>query len=84
MEPRELYLQQIRPFMNRPFIKVVAGIRRCGKSVVLQLIADDLKRRGIAKERIVYMNFESFDWMDLTDAKALGTVCDGRDLQVGL
>ena len=71
MEPRELYLQQIRPFMNRPFIKVVAGIRRCGKSVVLQLIADDLKRQGIAKERIVYMNFESFEWMDLTDAKAL-------------
>ena len=84
MEPRELYLQQIRPFMNRPFIKVVAGIRRCGKSVVLQLIADDLKRQGIAKEQIVYMNFESFEWMDLTDAKALGTVCDGRDLQVGL
>ena len=71
MEPRELYLQQIRPFMNRPFIKVVAGIRRCGKSVVLQLIADDLMRQGIAKERIVYMNFESFEWMDLTDAKAL-------------
>ena len=84
MEPRELYLQQIRPFMNRPFIKVVAGIRRCGKSVVLQLIADDLMRQGIAKERIVYMNFESFEWMDLTDAKALGTVCDGGDLQVGL
>ena len=84
MEPRELYLQQIRPFMNRPFIKVVAGIRRCGKSVVLQLIADDLKRQGIAEERIVYMNFESFEWMDLTDAKALGIVCDGRDLQVGL
>ena len=62
MEPRELYLQQIRPFMNRPFIKVVAGIRRCGKSVVLQLIADDLKRQGIAEERIVYMNFESFEY----------------------
>lgn len=57
--------------MNRPFIKVIAGIRRCGKSVVLQLIAEELERRGITKEHIVYMNFESFEWMDIADAKAL-------------
>lgn len=71
MIERELYLKQIRPFMNRPFIKVIAGIRRCGKSVVLQLIAEELERRGITKEHIVYMNFESFEWMDIADAKAL-------------
>lgn len=75
MEPamieRELYMKQIRPFMNHPFIKVIAGIRRCGKSVVLQLIAEELKQQGIAGERIVYMNFESFEWMDIADAKAL-------------
>lgn len=57
--------------MNRPFIKVIAGIRRCGKSVVLQLIAEELERQGITKEHIVYMNFESFEWMDIADAKAL-------------
>lgn len=57
--------------MNRPFIKVIAGIRRCGKSVVLQLLAEELERRGITKEHIVYMNFESFEWMDIADAKAL-------------
>ena len=71
MIERELYMQQIRPFMNRPFVKVVAGIRRCGKSVVLQLIAEELKRQGVTNEHIVYMNFESFEWMDVTDAKAL-------------
>ena len=64
-------MKQIRPFMNRPFVKVIAGIRRCGKSVVLQLIADELKHQGVAVERIVYMNFESFEWMDIADAKAL-------------
>ena len=71
MIARELYMKQIRPFMNRPFVKVIAGIRRCGKSVVLQLIADELEHQGVAVERIVYMNFESFEWMDIADAKAL-------------
>ena len=71
MIERELYMKQIRPFINRPFVKVIAGIRRCGKSVVLQLIAEELERQGIAKENIVYMNFESFEWMDIADAKAL-------------
>ena len=71
MEPRELYLQQIRPFMNRPFIKVVAGIRRCGKSVVLQLIADDLKRQGIAQEPIIHKNIDSTETMDVTDNKEI-------------
>lgn len=42
MIERELYMNQIHPFMNRPFVKVIAGIRRCGKSVVLQLIAEEL------------------------------------------
>ena len=71
MFERELYMRQIRPFMNRPFIKVIAGIRRCGKSVVLQLIAKELEYQGVRKDHIVYMNFESFEWMDVADAKSL-------------
>ena len=71
MFERELYMRQIRPFMNRPFIKVIAGIRRCGKSVVLQLIAKELECHGVRKDHIVYMNFESFEWMDVADAKSL-------------
>ena len=71
MIERKLYMEQIRPFMNRPFVKVMAGIRRCGKSVVLQLIAEELECQGVARDHIVYMNFESFEWMDIADAKAL-------------
>ena len=71
MIARELYMQQIRPFMNRPLVKVITGIRRCGKSVVLQLIVEELERQGVSKEQIVYMNFESFEWMDITNAKTL-------------
>ena len=71
MIERELYMQQIRPFINRPFVKVITGIRRSGKSVVLRLIYNELKNQGVEERRIVYMNFESFEWIDLLDAKAL-------------
>lgn len=39
---RELYMEQITPFIDKPFVKVITGIRRCGKSVVLRLIREEL------------------------------------------
>lgn len=71
MIERELYMQQITPFIDRPFVKVIAGIRRCGKSVVLQLIREELFRRGVDEKHLIYMNFESFEWMDIKEAKDL-------------
>lgn len=83
MIDRELYMSKIRPFIDRPVIKVIAGIRRCGKSVVLQLIKEELERRGVPKERIIYMNFESFEWMDIVDAKSLYLYIKKRVEMVG-
>ena len=83
MIDRELYMGKIRPFIDRPVIKVIAGIRRCGKSVVLQLIKEELERRGVPKERIIYMNFESFEWMDIVDAKSLYLYINKRVEMVG-
>lgn len=83
MIDRELYMGKIRPFIDRPVIKVIAGIRRCGKSVVLQLIKEELERRGVPKERIIYMNFESFEWMDIVDAKSLYLYIKKRVEMVG-
>lgn len=71
MIERDLYMRQIIPFVDQPFVKVIAGIRRCGKSVVLQQIQNELLKRGADKEHIIYMNFESFEWIDITDAKSL-------------
>lgn len=71
MVERDLYLRQIIPFIDRPFVKVIAGIRRSGKSVVLQLIRKELQKKGILEDRILYMNFESFEWQDIADAKSL-------------
>ena len=68
---RELYMEQITPFIDKPFVKVITGIRRCGKSVVLRLISEELLRRGVSEDYIIYMNFESFEWIDMKEAKAL-------------
>ena len=55
---REKYLSKIRPFYNVDLIKVITGIRRCGKSVILTQIMDELKDKGIKEEQIIYINFE--------------------------
>lgn len=56
---RELYMAKIRPFMDQNIIKVLTGIRRCGKSVMLELIKDELKEKGKADSSMLSVNFES-------------------------
>ncbi|MCH5186633.1 MAG: ATP-binding protein, partial [Oscillospiraceae bacterium] len=56
---RELYMQRIRPFMNKPIVKVLTGIRRCGKSVMLELIKAELSKQNIPESQFVSINFES-------------------------
>ena len=55
---REKYLSKIRPFYDQDLIKVITGIRRCGKSVVLKQIINELKTNGVEEEQIIYLNFE--------------------------
>ena len=59
---REKYLSKIRPFYDQDLIKVIMGIRRCGKSVLLLQIIDELKERGIEEKQIIYINFENEDY----------------------
>ncbi len=59
MIERELYMKKIRPFINAPVVKVLTGIRRCGKSVMLELIQKELKQNGIKNSQILSVNFES-------------------------
>ena len=56
---REVYMNRIRPFMNKDIIKVLTGIRRCGKSVMLQLIQSELLQCGVKPEQILSINFET-------------------------
>lgn len=71
MIQRELYLQQIRPFIGKPLVKVLTGIRRCGKSSLLMMVRDELEQSGVASENIIYINFENMDFADLDSAAEL-------------
>ena len=59
MIKREEYLKRIRPFMQKEIVKVLTGIRRCGKSVMLELIKEDMVLQGIEKENFLSINFET-------------------------
>lgn len=64
---REKYLSKIRPFYDQDLIKVIMGIRRCGKSVILLQIINELKDRGIPESQIIYINFEYEDYSFIKD-----------------
>ncbi len=71
MVKRERYLKRIRPFYESELIKVLIGIRRCGKSVLLRQIIGEMKEKGIRDEQIIYMNFEDFKFSGIRTAQAL-------------
>ena len=57
---REKYLKKIRPFYNQEdLIKVITGVRRCGKSSLMQTICEELKSTGIKDEQIIYIDLDS-------------------------
>lgn len=68
---RNSYLQQLDIFIDQQFIKIITGIRRCGKSSVLLLLRNKLLERGIKPEQIIYINFESFAFAELQTATNL-------------
>ena len=70
---RERYLREIRPFYKQELIKVLIGIRRSGKSVILTQIMNELQADGIDEKHIIYINFEDFDFDEYTDPKKLHT-----------
>lgn len=75
---RERYLKLIRPFYNQELIKVLIGLRRSGKSVILMQIIDELKTMGIDYEHIIYINFEDYDYEEYTDSKKLNMYIKDR------
>ena len=69
MISRENYLQQLIQFKDTDFIKVISGVRRSGKSVLLMQYRDYLQQQGIAPENILYLNFESFEYQWVKDTQ---------------
>jgi len=66
LKKRDLYLNKLIAFQDKEPVKVVTGIRRCGKSSLLKLMQQHLKDSGIHEDQIVSMNFESHDYKDFT------------------
>ena len=71
MIKRESYMARIRPFIDGDLIKVLTGIRRSGKSVMLELIKDELRARDVTEEQLVAFNFEDMRNAQLCTAEAL-------------
>ena len=70
---REEYLNKLIALKDKKIIKVVTGVRRCGKSKLLEMYRKWLLEQGVEEERIVSINFEDLDFEDLTDYKKLHT-----------
>ena len=71
MTKRELYIEKIKPFIDKDIIKVLTGIRRSGKSVMLKLIMEELKQNGIDEKQFININFENLINRELTTADKL-------------
>lgn len=70
MVNREMYLRRIRPFYESEMVKVIMGIRRCGKSTLLRQIEQEIIEEGVPKERILSISFEDYGYRKLCNPDA--------------
>ncbi len=78
MIKRDLYLKKIMKLKDQPLIKVLTGMRRAGKSTLLDLLEKQLIDDGIAPERIIHINFELMLWDDVKDYRQLYQMLQGK------
>ncbi len=71
MIARELYMRQIRDFIDKPVVKVITGMRRCGKSIIMEFAKEEVRKRGVSENNIFYVNFESLENENLKNYKDL-------------
>ncbi|MDD7391995.1 MAG: ATP-binding protein, partial [Fusobacteriaceae bacterium] len=71
MIERKTYIEEIKPFINTDLIKVLTGIRRSGKSILLKLLVEEIKKMGINSEQIISLNFEDIKNKRLCTAESL-------------
>ena len=71
MIQREEYIEKLKAFRDKKIIKVITGIRRCGKSTLLELFKDYLKNDGVTEDQIISINFEELDNEEIENYKEL-------------
>ena len=67
MIKRNSYLKKIIPFIDTDLVKVLTGLRRSGKSVMMELIKEELLKRGVEAEQILSVNFEDINYIELRE-----------------
>lgn len=77
MIDRPIYVDKIMAYTDTPFVKILTGVRRCGKSTILKMIIEKLRERGIPEDRIVSYRFDSMEYEDMT-AKQMYAKLKGR------
>jgi len=78
MIKRDSYLKKLIGFKDHPLIKVITGIRRCGKSTLLELFREYLLENGVKNDQIISINFEDMNFSDLDNAQKLYDFVDSR------
>ena len=68
---RKLYMDKILPYVDTPFIKILTGVRRCGKSTILNMLQDDLMHKGVDKKQILCYRFDSLQYEEIKTASRL-------------
>lgn len=68
---RHAYLDKLIAFKDKKLIKVITGIRRCGKSTIMEIYRDWLCSHGVQPSQIIYLNFEDYDYYELRDPRVL-------------
>ena len=70
---RPIYVDKIMAYVNTPFVKILTGIRRCGKSTILRMLMEEMKKRGIRDNQILHYSLDSLEYEDIKTAKTLFT-----------
>ena len=82
---REKYLKKIRPFYNSDdIIKVITGVRRCGKSSLMQMIADEIRQSGVADENIIYLDLDKRENRKIKTSDQLEALIESKIKNSGL
>ena len=63
---REDYVKKIMAFTDTPFVKILTGVRRSGKSTIMQMIMNELRKRGVPDERIISYRYDSMEYEGMT------------------
>lgn len=80
---RQKYLDKIKPFIDKPLIKVIIGVRRSGKSVLLSQIKDVIADNNVTEEQFIFLNFESYSNRQLQNSDALYEYVITKSKQIG-